>query len=107
MKPAARPKRRPPACTPKARSGGAMPHENSPTMSIHPHEPPPKQPPEPTWANIGRVLLDVWRIRIATSLAHMSRSMLAMGLMRLSRQTIRLADAITPEHLKGAGWPRG
>ena len=33
----------------------------------------------------------------------MSRSMLAAGLTRLSRQTIRLADAITPEAPKGRG----
>lgn len=90
------------AYTPSARTGGAMPHGKSLTMSIHPHQPPPKRPPEPTCVNIGPVLLDALRIRIATGLAHMSRNMLATGLTRLSRQTIRLADAVAPAYLKDA-----
>ena len=77
-----------------------MLHEFTRVMPTH-------QQPEPRWGNIARVLFDIFRIRVATSLAHISRPMLAMGLTRLSRRTLRLPDGITPKHLKGARWPRG
>lgn len=92
---------------PRRSSEGDDSFEATGTMPTHQEQPPHKRPPEPTWANIVRVLIDILRIRIAVSLAHMSQRMLAMGLTRLSRQTLRLADAVTPAHLKDSRWPRG
>ena len=64
-----------------------------------------KRAPEPTWANIAGVLLDILRIRIAVSLVHMSRRTFAMGLPRFSHRALRLADAVTPAHPKDARRP--
>jgi hypothetical protein len=74
-------------------------------MPANPDETRRKRAPEPTWANIARVLLDILRISIAVSLVHMSRRTFAIGLPRLSLRTLRLADAVTPAHLKDARWP--
>jgi hypothetical protein len=51
--------------------------------------------------------MDIIRIRMALILVRMSRQAFAIGLPRLSCRALRLANAVTPAHLKDTRWPRG